>query len=85
MITVHPDKITLTVGLSDTALNFDLYEASVDDRKTELQILILRMADDIMNLTDKLKGIINTMFTLSRFCNLKCLARYTISSDHTKE
>ena len=50
------DKISLTFGTSPSLLSFDLYEASIDDRKIELQLLILWMADDIVHLNEKLKG-----------------------------
>lgn len=49
-------KVVLLVGASEAVIRLDLYEASENDRKTELQHLILWMSDNITTLTDKIKG-----------------------------
>lgn len=60
MINPEATKVILMVGTAESVIRIDLYEASTDDRKAELQHLILWMADNITTLTDRLKGSYNT-------------------------
>jgi len=57
MISAESTKVVLIVGTEESVIRLDLYEESDEDRKTELQHLILWMSDNITTLTDKLKGI----------------------------
>ncbi|KAK3735459.1 hypothetical protein QZH41_020321 [Actinostola sp. cb2023] len=56
MISPEASKVSLMVGAAESILRLDLYEANCDERKSELQHLILWMADNITTLTDKLKA-----------------------------
>ena len=56
MINPEGSKVSLIVGTPESILRLDLYEATNNERKVELQQLILWMADNITTMTDKLKG-----------------------------
>lgn len=50
------NKITVTIGIGISSLCYDLYEAKASEKKTELQIILFRLADRVSELTEQLKG-----------------------------
>lgn len=52
------NKVTLTVGTGLLALIYDLYETKASEKKVEMQALVFRLADNVTELTEKLKGIL---------------------------
>ena len=55
-VTRLPNKVILTIGTGFPSLSFDLIEAKAIENKTEIQRILFRLADRVLELTDQLKG-----------------------------
>lgn len=51
-----PNKVILTVGEGIPSLSYDLSEAKAIEKKTELQLILFKLADKVAELTQELKG-----------------------------
>lgn len=51
-----PNKVILTVGEGIPSLTYDLREAKAIEKKTELQLILFKLADKVAELTQELKG-----------------------------
>lgn len=51
-----PDKVIITVGEGIPSLSYDLFEAKAIEKKTELQLILFRLADKVTELTQELKA-----------------------------
>lgn len=50
-------KMTLTVGKSGSSINFNLFEAKAAEKRTELQTVIFRLAEQTLQLEEKLSVV----------------------------
>ena len=55
-LTSFANKMTLTVGLQIPSLVYELFEAKASDKRTEIQLVMFRLADAVVDLTEKLNG-----------------------------
>ena len=57
-------KVALTVGKGSSALNFDLYEAKAADKKTEMQKILFRLAENATSMESELSKAKHTIDAL---------------------